>query len=123
MTTSDPSTGAVALHDLGRLLSEDVSQAEGVCEIAVHETPYARTRLIRIPMDTKYQSPVMAHEEHNLLVLEGCATTIIDDVRQTAGSGHFLSIEPGATLIVWNESSATWSALSMVVPPDQPHDG
>ena len=105
------------LADLGKLLTALPATIDGVQELPVADSPFSVTTLLCLPRDTEHGIPTAAHEERTLLVLDGHATVTVDSVRQTLGPGQLLTIEPGADVRIWNESTAPWRALSTVTPP------
>jgi mannose-6-phosphate isomerase-like protein (cupin superfamily) len=106
------------LNDIGRLLMDrGLDPAAGTSVATVSSSPFSLTRLIRVPVDTTYAFGKALHEERILIVLEGTATVVADQARQTLGSGHLLTIEPGVNVAVSNEGAGVWSALWIECPP------
>jgi len=103
------------LHDIGHLLGVPSEVAADVTPLNM--SPFSASSLLRLKANAVYEPAAAPHEERIVVVLGGYATVTVDDCRQTLGSGQLLTVEPGASLKIWNDSDVEWSALCIESPP------
>ena len=75
------------------------------------DSPFQVWDVLYVPEGMRWKAPPTDLEECSVLVLEGKATWLVDDDRQTRGSGHLLTAPPGSALAVDNDGSGPVVAL------------